>query len=444
MNGGWRIRSVMGLCALALPIILVTSGMGSASAAEDGNWWYDAYGVGDIHNEGWKGAGVKIAVIDGNINPDLAVFAGRDLQVDPRPLCAEAASPTTTDHTPDAVHGATVVAQIIGNGQGPDGIRGIAPDAEVTFYSLGTQTDDDLCTAAEYADNLTAVALGVQRALDGGADIVTTSIAGGKKPGDSDVIANAIAKGVIVLASGPNPTTRDRAGLREHQGVIVASAVDKAGQLNTYDDGRTLTYPNTVVVAPGVRLTTVGSSSNGWDAAGLGSGSSFAAPLVAGTLALAAQRSPDATSNQLVQALLRNTGKESHALSDDPASGFGFGLAWPANVVRADATTYPDENLLVGRIQAAPTAAQIEAATARGSTYPPVSQPAESSPKEIRPRSDEARPTVPTGPGVALILVFAALGFSVVAAGAAATIMATRTKLSRRVPQDAQENGVHL
>ncbi len=46
----------------------------AADAAPDDNWWYDAYGMTTIHGEGWTGAGVKVAVIDANINPELPVF----------------------------------------------------------------------------------------------------------------------------------------------------------------------------------------------------------------------------------------------------------------------------------------------------------------------------------------------------------------------------------
>lgn len=434
-----RTRLMAGLGAAAMAAALVTAPTEPATATTTGDWWYDAYGVAALHAEGWTGAGVKVAVIDSNINPDLPVFAGRNLKVDPRPLCAEVSAPTTTERTVGAGHGATVVAQIIGSGQGPGSIRGIAPDAEVTFYSLGTQTDDEPCTAAEYGDQLTAVALGVQRALDDGAQIITTSVAGGKEPGDSDVIANAIAKGVIVIASGPNPTTRDLAGLREYQGVIVASAVDEAGRLNTYDDGRSLVYPRTTVVAPGVGLTTVGSSSGGWDSAGRGSGSSFAAPLVAGTLALAEQRSPDATSNQLMQALLRNTGREPHELSDDRTSGFGFGLVWPANIVRVDATTYPDENLLLGRVEATPTAAQIADAAARASAYPPVTEPSTTSPAEVNPRSDDSPTSTQEMLNITLVAVSIGFGLVVIAAGAITVIIVMRRSRRKRFLQDPPE-----
>ncbi|MCY1715509.1 S8 family serine peptidase [Microbacterium sp. SL62] len=357
----------------------------AADAAPDDNWWYDAYGMTTIHSEGWTGAGVKIAVIDANINPELPVFEGRRLAVDSRPLCAESSSPTTTEPTGDAIHGTTVVAQIIGSGTGPDGIRGMAPDADVKFYSFGTTTASDECTPAEYEGGLTQMGLGVQRAIEDGADVVVSSIAGGTSSFDSDVIANAIAKGVILVGSGPNPETKSSTGLREYRGVVVASAIDDKGQLPS-SNGAPFAFQGTTVVAPGLHLGTVGSEESGWGTGGVASGSSFAAPIVAGMLALAKERYPAATPAQLVQGLIRNTGTKAHDLENDAASGFGYGLAWPARLLATDPTSYPDENLLLSDGRNKPTDEQIQAAAARGSSFPPPETPTASSSELPRPR----------------------------------------------------------
>lgn len=383
-----RNRWVRCVTAAAMSTALVLTPALAADAAPDDNWWYDAYGMTTIHSEGWTGAGVKVAVIDANINPELPVFEGRRLVVDSRPLCAESSSPTTTEPTGDAIHGTTVVAQIIGSGEGPDGIRGMAPDAEVKFYSFGTKTASDQCTPAEYEGGLTPLGLGVQRAIDDGADVVVSSIAGGTSSFDSDVIANAVAKGVILVGSGPNPETKSATGLREYRGVVVASAVDDKGQLPSAD-GAPFVFPETTVVAPGERLGTVGSEEDGWGTGGVASGSSFAAPIVAGMLALAKQRYPTATPSQLVQGLVRNTGNKAHDLVNDAASGFGYGLAWPARLLATDPTSYPDENLLLSDGRTKPTDEQIQAAAARGSSFPTTEPPTASSTDPPRPRDGE-------------------------------------------------------
>ncbi|MFC2557133.1 MAG: S8 family serine peptidase, partial [Pauljensenia sp.] len=75
------------------------------------------------------------------------------------------------------------------------------------------------------------------------------------------------------------------------------------------------------------------------------SGTSVSAPLVAGFLALARQKWPDATANQLLQALI-HTG-----LSDQ--SGWnkytGYGAADAGGLVNTDPSQYPDENPLADK-----------------------------------------------------------------------------------------------
>jgi len=420
-----RNRWVRGVTAVAVSAALALAPSLAASAAPEDNWWYDAYGMAAIHTEGWTGAGAKIAVIDANINPNLPVFEGRNLVVDPRPLCAESSSSTTTDPTEDAIHGTTVVAQIIGNGTGPDGVRGIAPDAAVTFFSYGTETDSDQCTAAEHGGQLTPLGLGVQRAIDDGADIVISSIAGGTSSSDSDVIANAIAKGVILVGSGPNPNTTSATGLREYRGVIVASAVDEQGQLPS-TDAKPFVFQGTTLVAPGEHVGTVGSGRAGWGTGGVASGSSFAAPLVAGMLALAKQRYTTATPDQLVQGLLRNTGNKAHDLVNDAASGFGYGLAWPARLLATDPTTYPDENLLINDGRTKPTDEQLQAAAARGFAFPVEETPTANSSDLPQPRGDEdaAQRAMPSSS--ALPTVIGIVVGIVVAAGAVVTVLISR------------------
>ncbi len=426
-----RTRWLRVLTAASLSAVLAIAPSHAASAAPDDNWWFDAYGMAAIHDDGWTGAGVTVAVIDANINPELPVFDDRKLVVDPRPLCAEASSPTTTEPTEDAIHGTTVVAQIIGSGTGPDGTRGIAPDAAVTFYSFGTESPSDQCTPAEHAGKLTPLGLGVQRAIEDGADVIVSSIAGGTSSFDSDVIANAIAKGVLVIGSGPNPQTMFSTGLREYRGVIVASAVNDEGQLPSVD-GAPFVFRGTTVVAPGESLGTVGNAGDGWETGGVASGSSFAAPIVAGMLALAKQRYPTATPAQLVQGLVRNTGNKAHELVNDTASGFGYGLAWPARLLATDPATYPDENLLLGNGRSVPTDEQLRAAAARGSSFPPARTPTLDSSDPPRPRDGgAAAPQVTPSAHLILSVVAMTVGL-LVAVGAIITIVLVLTSRRER------------
>lgn len=428
----WRLPRR--IAAAALTAVLLAGGSPAASAAEAPTaWWYDAYDVGAIHSQGWTGKGVKVAVIDGNINPDLPAFAGRNLTVDAQSLCAEYPQPTTTEATTDSVHGTTLVAQIIGTGGGSGGIRGMAPDADLTFYSFGTK-DGEPCAASEFGDSLSPTALGLQRAVDGGAQIVTISVAGGTRSGDSDVIANAVAKGVIVIVATNNPTTSDKFGkdMGGYRGVMNVSAVDRRGALQKSADGSPFALTWTTLVAPGVGLSTVGNSDGSWTDSETASGSSFSAPLTAAMLALVKQRYPESTSNQLLQSAIHNTGKDDHELTYDAASGFGYGLAWPAHMLRVSPLQYPDENPLLANGDPRPTDQQIEQAALRGSTYPPTENTdASGDPTSPRP-SDTTPQDQPTSTSnFPLVVIVATLSVVLIAGGLITVVVVTRTRRNR-------------
>jgi len=427
-------RRLFGRTAAAtLTALILGFGSVSTAAAETpGTWWNDAYGMDAIHSEGWTGEGVKIAVIDKNINPDLPAFAGRNLTVDPRSLCAEHPQPTTAEVTGDSVHGTTLAAQIIGTGDGPGGIRGIAPSAEVLFYSFGTRNGEP-CTASEYSDSLSAGALGLQRAIDAGAQIVTTSVVIATRPGDAEVIANAIAKGVVIISATPNPTTDKGAGkgLGGFRGVTTVSAVDRTGALQKGPDGSPFALAWTTLVAPGVDLPTVGDTDGSWAQAETASGSSFAAPLVAGMLAMVKQKYPDATGNQLIQSAIRNTGQKDHDLAFDAESGFGYGLAWPAHLLQENPSQYPDENPLLTNDYPQPSDAEIEAAVQRGSSYPPAVQ-VDSPAGPAAPRSgDASAPNQPADMSWLPATIVTALVIAVIAGAGIALVVVARVRRKR-------------
>ncbi|MEO5711425.1 MAG: S8 family serine peptidase, partial [Nocardioidaceae bacterium] len=71
-------------------------------------------------------------------------------------------------------------------------------------------------------------------------------------------------------------------------------------------------------------------------------GTSFAAPIIAGSLALVKSKYPDATGNQLVQQLIHNTSSGKYAWDRD----YGFGLVSMSKMLATDPTAWPDVNPL--------------------------------------------------------------------------------------------------
>jgi hypothetical protein len=135
--------------------------------------------------------------------------------------------------------------------------------------------------------------------------------------------------------------------------------------------------------------------------------------LVAGILASAAQKYPEATGNQLIQSLVHNTGPDDHELSYDPENGFGYGIASLSHVLREDPAQYDDENPLLDKSLDRPSADEIDAAVAQfgpaeGGSNTPSSAPTD-------PESGDGVPVVLIAVGgVAAMVVIAAVVLTII------------------------------
>lgn len=423
------------LAVLSLSALVVLAGAAAPANADDaGQWWYSAYNVDQAHSEGWTGKGVKIAVIGQQINPDYPGLAGTHLTVDPTPVC-QGATVINTDPSKASTHDTDVTSFLIGNGQGA-GIRGIAPDADVTFIGYG----DGACTVPYDPDNLTITSFGIalKRAIDDGAQIVSTST-GGEPASEDDakVLADAIARGLIVVAAPPNTVSSQKNGEAPNslRGVVSVSAIDANG--DPMKDSRTrepVIVPNVTVAAAGVNI--VSNSDVSWDSPGPSSGTSLATPIVAGMLALAAQKYPGVGGNQLIQSLINNTGRDDHPLQYSSTDGLGYGAASLTHLLRVDPSQYPDENPLLNkdpRLNGAaylPTDAQLADARSASSTASTTSPPAASAPSST-PASVSPDPVdgIMTGIIIAgvvvLVLIIAAAVITIV-------LVTRRSKNSQR------------
>jgi hypothetical protein len=359
--------------AYAAPVVHVPAASSSSQEA----WWYTGLGVPEAQADGWTGAGVKVAVIDEFINPDLPVFDGANLTVDKTPLCTGG---TVITHAPnptnEMVHGSDMVALLVGNGKGPGHVRGIAPKAEVTFYGFGyTLKSDDgsrCTTAARTADVVTR---GIQRAMDDGAQVISISYGGGGgTPADAKIIAAALAKGIVITAAVPNTAGASGNGAWpwKYNGVVAVNAFGRDGllQSDAQTPGVRDEQPGTTVVAPGVGFQTVTWGRGGYQ---LG-GSSLATPLTAGVVALAAQKYPHASGNQLIQSLIRNTTPKDHPLTY--SKDLGYGPVSLRHMLREYPAQYKDENPLMDKAMNTPTLAQVAVAKAPRESKMPTASPA--------------------------------------------------------------------
>jgi subtilisin family serine protease len=198
------------------------------------------------------------------------------------------------DPSDESSHG-TQVAGVIGaisdNGIGVAGVadcRLMAVRAGLVFDQGGTfLQEDDLAAAIFYA-------------VDNGADILNLSWGSFDRAFViQDAIRYATDHGVIVVAAAGNSGRPPVAYPAALESVISVSAVETSGQLASFSSyGPTLD-----LVAPGVNII----STRLDDTYGPRSGSSFAAPQVAGLAALLLSRQPQLTAAQVRGALVAST-----------------------------------------------------------------------------------------------------------------------------------------
>ena len=329
-----------GLVGAVPPTMARAASLTAATPTEDGLWYYDVPGFEEIHASGTRGEGVTIAVLDGPINPDVPDLAGTPLTVRTDSTCPDGAGGylPAVSTGPDAYHAPNIVALILGTGAGAagePGVRGVAPAAGVHHWAVITGDPDN--ARVDECETSTSVADGIALALEAGADIISMSFAESYDPTTEDAIADALRAGVIVVAG----TAPDDSYPASFNGVVTVEAADQSGGLGP------AVGDLADVLAPGVDIRTITRTEEGtWDAYTLTTGSSHATAWTAGVMALVWSAHADATSNQIIQTLVRHTAGADGQLRDpDPSTGYGFVSV--SAMLAADPTTYPDTNPLL-------------------------------------------------------------------------------------------------
>jgi subtilisin family serine protease len=247
------------------------------------------------------GTGQVIAVLDTGVDlshPDLAgrLVAGYDFVEG------------DDDPSDDEWHGTAVAGVAAATGGNREGSAGAAYGAKIMPVKVLDSTGSGYDSA---------VAQGIQWAVDHGADVINLSLGG---PGASPVLraamADAVARGAVVLAAAGNSGTETpgypAAYAPELDGLLSVGATDAAGVLtpfSSWGDTVTVTAPGKSLVAP--------SNGGGYLTA---SGTSFSAPLVSGAAALLTSRGRTPAQ---VEAALVSTARDAGPRGRDPYYGAG-------------------------------------------------------------------------------------------------------------------------
>ena len=237
-------------------------------------------GVDNAVARGLTGKGVRIGVIDGPVDTSLPELADADVTV--KQMCDF----TTSDV--NRSHGSAVVSILAARGYG------LARDAQIINYALPDYGDDTSeCQGRGFLDQ------SIGAAVADGVQLISISL-GGLTNSDSlrEAVAGAVARGVVVVVGTGNYGSKDPPGsLASMNGTVGVGASDLGGRISAYSNyGRGLT-----VLAPveDFQYHDLGSGQ-----VVTGRGTSFAAPIVAGMIAVAMQVWPGASGAQVAQSVV--------------------------------------------------------------------------------------------------------------------------------------------
>jgi subtilisin family serine protease len=238
------------------------------------DWGLKKLNIPQIHEKGIKGKGVKIGIVDSGCNlkhSDLKIKNAYDF---------------TKSGTPEDSSGhGTHVAGIIAAQGNNHGVLGVAPDSEISIYKALDGSNG----------TLSGVISAIKAAIDEGMDIINLSL--GATTTDKsleNICKQAVLKGITLVVASGNSGKNEKYYPASYDFCISVGAIDetmKVAYFTTFGE-------HLDIVAPGANVLST-YLNNGYAVL---SGTSMAAPFVAGCLALIKQHSNTITLDNLYEA----------------------------------------------------------------------------------------------------------------------------------------------
>ena len=381
--------------ALAVGALAVSGVMWSApvSGAEDAimsQEYVTVTGLDQLKAQGLDGSGVTIAVIDGNVDLTVPELAGADVGV------------KTTCTSKGASHGTGVLSILA------DPIWGWAPKAHFLVYSPDglfdpTLRDETTSGCGGVQDDM------VQRAINDGVDIINIS---SSLVLDDYTIVRAAMRGIpIIVASGNYGESVPGVGEPRNM-VVTVGAADMAGNRSSYSQyGTGLT-----IVAPAdpMTLRDPDDQDNLTRITTGEGGTSSAAPMVTGALALAMQKWPDANGNQLISSLIATANRAGPGWDQY----YGWGTFNPTGLVANDPSQYSTDNPLMDAVpDRGPTQQQYNQYVNGTLEFPPSPLDHDYTPKSATATASPAPSPAPAEAGLPGWVLPTAVAAGVVLAG---------------------------
>ena len=286
--------------------------------------YFSYYHLDAARQKGYTGKGVTIALIDTPVDLSDPELAGANI-VD-KSRCTLDASQTSSPH------GNSMAALLVSQKYG------VAPDATLYTYQTATNGAASSGSCKQGAKELDTIANLINQAIDDGAQIISISLSNNERGSEIKwAITRAINEGVIIVSSSGNEAIYDDfTHLGRWSGIVGVTAINTDGTFASYSS-----WGNGVVTAAVGGPVTIRDANTG--ELTTTSGTSNATALVSGMLALARQKWPDATTNQILQSLVHSGLNPNHDWNEKT----GYGAAALGSLVNDDPSQYPDENPII-------------------------------------------------------------------------------------------------
>ncbi|HMC91061.1 MAG TPA: S8 family peptidase, partial [Allosphingosinicella sp.] len=293
------------------------------------------HGAITAYDAGATGQGIKIALVDTGVNPNIAELAGK---IDPASRNLVATGPIT-----DADGHGTATAAVAAANRNGGRMEGVAFSS--TIIALNTAdpndcTDKDGCTHSS-----TDIAAAIDIAVQNKARVINISLGGADSSFSvNQAVARAAAAGIVVVMSagnegdkpeGANPEGFALSAAQSSPNVIIAGSVGVPinGDTRFGIDYKTIsTFSNRAGSGAQYFLAATGENVLAPDQTGayfVWDGTSFSAPVISGAVALLASAFPNLTGAQIIDILFRSA-DDAGAAGVDAVYGHGI-----LNITRA-------------------------------------------------------------------------------------------------------------
>jgi type VII secretion-associated serine protease mycosin len=324
-----HLRKYLALGLSILSVVAISS-PASADTIRDRQYWISDYGFNKVW-EITKGAGVKVAVIDTGVDaqhPDLekAMFGGIDVSA--------IGDPSGYLPVGEVSHHGTMVASLLaGRGHGEDeGVIGVAPEAELLSVSMAF--------GAETLNTDDQVAAGIKWAVDAGAKVINLSLTRNSKDWPlswDEAFLYAFENDVVVVAAAGNRAdgTEQIGAPATIPGVLVVAGVDRNAVASSAASTAGLSIS---VAAPATDLVSAfpGGDYKIW------SGTSGAAPIVSGLVALVRAKYPELDANNVINRVIETA---TQVGTENYSPEYGYGLIDPEKALSAKVASVTENPL---------------------------------------------------------------------------------------------------